>query len=91
MKLVIISIITIVVFSGCTTSPLAHNSGVLAIGKNLYTVTAVNATASSAKQDAIKVATKYCDHINKSLEVSNLTNDSDAFGWHSADATFKCL
>lgn len=75
---------------GCATSPLAHNSGVLPIGKDSYTVTAVNATASSAKQDAIKIATEHCAHTNKSLEVSNLGSSSDAWGWHSADVIFRC-
>lgn len=85
-----IAITFLMVLVGCTTSPLAHNSGVLPIGKNSYSVTAVNATASSAKQDAINIATKHCALTNKSLEVNSIGSGSDAWGWHSADVIFLC-
>jgi hypothetical protein len=90
LNLVVAATAVTLAMCGCTTSPLANNSGVLPIGKDVYTLTAVNAAASSAKQDAIKIATEYCAKSNKSLEVNSLSSSSDVWGWHSADATFRC-
>lgn len=83
LRLIVVS--SVVVLAGCATS-----SGVMQIGKDTYSLTIQADSASSAKQKAISEAAQFCIAKNKTLEVQQTRPSSDAYGWHSYEANFKC-
>ena len=69
----------------------ATSSGVQPIGKDLYSLTVQDSTASAAKQSAIQQATAHCASTKKDLSVTDMGGRSDAYGWHSYELNFRCI
>ena len=86
MKKIICAVpLALTLLGGCATS-----SGILPMGKDLYSLTVQADAASSAKKNAIEQAAEHCSKKGQSIEVAKTGASSDAYGWHSYEVTFRC-